>query len=194
MKKIIVLILMLALLVPVVFAYGRYSASITLSGDMDKIERFSLEGGDRLFARFSEDKKVSFSLMAEGVGGVSFCNYDENEPHVHLDVSVSLLPGVSIMLGDSIFLNAAIGPKYSRIGYSGNIETASGWDKLLSIVTLGLMGSHPLRKVDVALDVNIQLAFLAIGVTASFPVVQGCDSGYKQGLYASVYGSIDLKY
>jgi len=194
MRKCIVLVLLIAVFVSAAFSDAKTGFSITFNEEMSDVDRFSIEASDRLLWRFGdEEKKFSFSLLTEGIGGVSFADYDD-EPHVHLDISFAVLPGVNIRFNEAVSMNIGLGLKYSRIGHAGDVEKANDWDKFLSIMTLGLAGSHPLRKVELALDASVKLVFVSLGLTAGLPVLQAQSDEYLQGLSTSVYGAIDLNF
>jgi len=194
MRKSIILFIFAIVVIPALFADAKLGVSMTMSHDMKEVERFSIESSDREIVRFGDDeKKINFAILVEGTGGVSFCNYDDTES-VHLDVSVALLPGFSVRFNDFILMNVCVGPKYSRIGHSGDLDSAEGWDRFLSFMTVGLMGSHPLRKVELDLDLSFQIAFLTFGVTAGVPVFQSHDGDFSQGLSFSTYGAIDFNF
>ncbi len=194
MKKVFILFLLVAVCCTFAFAEPKAGASMTFTEDMQEIERFAIEMSDRIAWRFGdEDKKVCFSLLLDSTGGVAFAHYDDLL-HVHLDFSLAVLPGMTVRFNEAICMNVFVGPKYSRIGYAGDLDKANGWDKVLSVMTVGLAGSHPLRKVEAALDLSFQFAFLTVGVTAGYPIFQGQDAGYKQGLSLSAYGAVDLNF
>lgn len=194
MRKSIILFIFILAVIPALFADAKLGVSMTMSQDMKQVERFSIESSDRDIFRYGdEEKKINFAILVEGTGGVSFCSYDDTES-IHLDVSFALLPGFSVRFNDFILMNVCIGPKYSRIGHTGDLETAAGWDRFLSFMTIGLMGSHPLRKVELDLDISFQIAFLTIGVTTGVPVFEAHDGDFRQGLSFSAYGAIDFNF
>ncbi len=194
MRKIVILLIVAMVAASSLFAGAKLGVGMTMASNMKEVERFSIESSDRDIVRFgSDEKKINFAILVEGTGGISFCNYDDVDS-VHLDVAFAILPGFSVRFNDFILMNVGIGPKYSRLGHSGDPETAYGWDRFLSFMTIGLMGSHPLRKVELDLDVSFQIALLTVGVTAGFPVFQMQDGGFSHAISLSAYGAIDLNY
>ena len=191
MRRFPVSLMLCLVIASCVFANAKAGLSYTAGHDSNNDGRFTIEIGDQTIWHFGEEgKKATFCLILDGGMGVSFAAYDD-EPHVHLDFYLGLLPGVSILFNEAMRLNISAGLRYARIGYAGDINTANSWDKTLSILTLSLMGSHPLRKIDLALDVDLDMEIFTVGIMAGYPALMLIE-GHEDGFYASVYGTLDI--
>ncbi len=194
MKRFVLVVLLAVLCIFGAFASYRAGVSYAFSGTEEDSGRISVDIGDRYIWQFGKrgERKVAFSLLLDGGGSVSFTEYN-NEPHVHLDIYFSLMPGASFIIEEDLFLNVAAGVRYGRIGYAGNIDTANDWDKTLSVITLSLMGSHPLRKVDAVLDVSFKAAFASFGVQVGYPILQGQTDKHQTGFAGTAFVALDFK-
>ncbi len=191
MRRIIVSIMLCLVLASCIFANPKTGLSLMLSDDPDNEGRFAVEFGDQTIWHFGEEgQKTSFCLVGDVSAGLAFASYN-NEPHVHLDFHLGLLPGLSILITEGMNLNICAGLRYGRTGYSGNLEDANDYDKTLSILTLGVMGSHPTRKIDLALDIDLDLGFLSAGIIVGYPFIM-LMNGHQDGFYASIYGAMDI--
>ncbi len=184
MKKIF--LVLLVMLFCTTAAFSAPKAGIGYMYNTDKGDgRFSIEIGDHTTYRFGqEEKKARFALAVDATGGVAFAEYND-EPHLHLDFGFAVLPGVSIKLGEIAYLNICLGAKYARIAYAGdNLKEANGWDMLLSVITLSMAGSDPVRTVGAILDINFEFPIASVGISASYML--------NSALNVSAYGALDF--
>lgn len=148
---------------------------------------YSLDISERdYWADAPEQGKFGFTLVSDFTLSVTMGNFHETQP-VHADVGMSILLGASYSASSRMSLNLLAGARYNRLGYHGEAENADGWDKLVNIATLGILGATPVRKIDTVVDLGVRFKTLGFGVQFAYPVWQRGVTDYKDGFAASVY-------
>ena len=196
MKKTLLVILIAVLCATNLFAF--ISAGVTVNKEKvygeDEI-RWSIDFGGYTFWKDDpfEKKGFNFSFLTEF--GIRAAIDDVNG--YHTDLSLSLLPGVMYVFGDFSAVNLSAGLVGTRIGYYCGVKEVDGWDGVLSIITFGLLGANPSRKLAAAVDLRVNLGFIGFGGQITYPIVQSTpkieDKGTKDGFSYSAFVTFGLK-
>ena len=127
-----------------------------------------------------------FTLASDFTFSVTFGQYQESQP-IHADVGMSLLPGAMYSVRDGMTIHLLGGVRYTRVGYHGEMDKAQGWDKLLAIATIGILGSSPVRVLETVFDLGIKFKALGFGFQFAYPFWQKPVTDFKDGFAVSFY-------
>ena len=193
MKKALAALLLSILCMTALFAYVRFGVtgvSETNTIDNSLGERFSLDlaGGTYWSKTMLENPGAHFSFLTEVSASAAFDGFHEGQIF-HVDLAASILPGFTYVFGSktSLSLSASLGVRAIRIGYKGDIKEANGWDKFVSIVSLGILGCAPFRRIDAVVDLRAKFGLLGAGVELIYPFLASGIDGYVDRLATSVF-------
>ena len=190
MKKTISVMAIALLCLASAFAGLKIGATMTTKIDTDQDlagSVYSLDVSERdYWADSPEQGRFGFTLASDFTLSVTFGNFHVSQP-IHADIGMSILPGISYSVNSRMCVSALAGVRYTRLGYHGDVEAADGWDRLLNIATLGILGANPVRKIDTLVDLGVKFKGMGFGVQFAYPVWQKGVTDYKDGFTASFY-------
>ena len=193
MRKALFLILILVLCIANLSAYVRIGGTFTsekTENNSSSGERttFDFAGGtywsDDLFSQTGPH----FSFISEANVGLAFDQFHTGQ-EFHIDLSATLLPGFTYVFNPrtGAGISASAGIRAVRLGYHGSYDNAKEWDKFIHIISIGLLGANPHRRLETVIDLRAKFGFFGAGFEVSFPITGKSVDGYKDGLATSIF-------
>jgi hypothetical protein len=206
MKKLIVLLLITLVCASSLYAIVGGGFMIT----QESLEDKSAEGEKKSFSftagtywteeNIFKQKGFSASMLTEVGVHITFDD-DFSKPrnggnwNAHNDLSLALLAGAKYVPSDNTAIILSTGARLTRIGYYGikKVEDIEGWDGLVSVISFGLLGGKPSRKLEILADLRFYFLYMGIGAQVGFPVWQNETHGYMDKMSMSVFFCIGNK-
>ena len=198
MRKALFLILILVLCIAHLSAYVRVGGTFTSEKKEDSEtsgERttFDISGGtywsDDLFSQTGPH----FSFISEVNLGISFDKFHVDQ-EFHVDLSATLLPGFTYVFNPrtGAGVSASAGIRAVRLGFHGSYDNAREWDKFIHLISFGLLGSTPHRRLESVIDIRAKFGFFGAGLQMSFPITGKNYDGYKDVMATSVFFTLGM--